>query len=96
MNKYTIVKARTITLLIGVAAALAGTNAALAQGTLTAAKVSDAPKAAALAADPAWAKAGRANASGTTNARASAHAHARERHRPATDIEMSVVTQSSS
>ena len=57
MNKYTIVKARTITLLIGVAAALAGTNAALAQGTLTAAKVSAAPKPATQAADPAWAKA---------------------------------------
>src|SRR5207247_6876406 len=57
MNKYTIVKARTITLLIGVAAALAGANAALAQGTLTAAKVSAAPKPATQAADPAWAKA---------------------------------------
>ncbi len=57
MNKRTIVNARATTLLIGFAAALACSSAALAQGTLTAAKVSAAPKPATQAADPAWAKA---------------------------------------
>jgi len=57
MNKRTMLKTCARTLLIGVATALACSSAALAQGTLTAAKVSAAPKPAAQAADPAWAKA---------------------------------------